>query len=103
MLSGALSIGWSALRGWPVTDLVLAERLAQTEQRLALAQSERDAAELAAQDARARSISNEILAANRQAFEEQNAFARSFPEQRLHGKQVLRSASWNCHSPEFSS
>ena len=30
-------------------------------------------------------------------------FARSFPEQRLHGKQVLRSASWNCHSPEFSS
>ena len=81
MLSGALSIGWSALRGWPVTDLVLAERLAQSEQRLALAQSERDAAERAAQDARARSISNELLAANRRVFEEQRAGARALGDQ----------------------
>ena len=81
VLSGALSIGWSALRGWPVTDLVLAERLAQSEQRLALAKSERDAAERAAQDARARSISNELLAANRRVFEEQRAGARALGDQ----------------------
>ena len=71
--------GWKQTRGL-ARGFANFARL-DAEQRLALAQSERDAAELAAQDARARSISNEILAANRQAFEEQRAGARALGEQ----------------------